>query len=145
MTDLWSVLLQTLTASGAAALLLAVKALFRDKLSPRWQFGIWGLLALVLLLPAGAGGRYVLFPWPLWVEAAKTALTGDYALTRVLAPVPLPRDLGAPENLWEVLYLLYLAGVVLLLGWYTSGCGWPSAGAARRGRSRSAGWRRPTA
>lgn len=118
MTDLWSVLLQTLTASGAAALLLAVKALFRDKLSPRWQFGIWGLLALVLLLPAGAGGRYVLFPWPLWVEAAKTALTGDYALTRVLAPVPLPRDLGAPESLWEVLYLLYLAGVVLLLGWY---------------------------
>ena len=118
MTDLWSVLLQTLTASGAAALLLAVKALFRDKLSPRWQFGIWGLLALVLLLPAGAEGRYVLFPWPLWVEAAKTALTGDYALTRVLAPVPLPRGLGAPENLWEVLYLLYLAGVVLLLGWY---------------------------
>lgn len=118
MTDLWSVLLQTLTASGAAALLLAVKALFRDKLSPRWQFGIWGLLALVLLLPAGAEGRYVLFPWPLWVEAAKTALTGDYALTRVLAPVPLPRDLGAPESLWEVLYLLYLAGVVLLLGWY---------------------------
>ena len=29
MTDLWSFLLQTLTASGAAALLLAVKALFR--------------------------------------------------------------------------------------------------------------------
>ena len=65
MTDLWSFLLQTLNASGAAALLLAIKALFRDKLSPRWQFGIWGLLALVLLLPAGAGGRYVLFPWPL--------------------------------------------------------------------------------
>ena len=118
MTDLWSFLLQTLNASGAAALLLAIKALFRDKLSPRWQFGIWGLLALVLLLPAGAGGRYVLFPWPLWVEAAKTALTGDYALTQVLAPVPLLRGLGAPESLWEFLYLLYLAGVVLLLGWY---------------------------
>ena len=57
MTDLWSFLLQTLTASGAAVFLLVVKALFRDKLSPRWQFGIWGLLALVLLLPAGAGGR----------------------------------------------------------------------------------------
>ena len=40
MTDLWSFLLQTLTASGVAALLLAVKALFRDKLSPRWQFGV---------------------------------------------------------------------------------------------------------
>lgn len=60
MTDLWSFLLQTLTATGAAAFLLIVKELFRDKLSPRWQFGIWGLLALVLLLPAGRGGRYVL-------------------------------------------------------------------------------------
>ena len=90
MTDLWSFLLQTLTASGAAALLLAVKALFRDKLSPRWQFGVWGVLALVLLLPAGGGGRYALFNWPLWVESAKAALTGDYSLTRVLAPIPLP-------------------------------------------------------
>ena len=34
MTDLWGFLLQTLTASGAAVLLLIVKAMFRDKLSP---------------------------------------------------------------------------------------------------------------
>lgn len=38
MRDIWAFLLQTLTASGAAVLLLAVKAMFRDKLSPRWQF-----------------------------------------------------------------------------------------------------------
>ena len=44
MTDLWGFLLQTLTASGAAALLLVVKALFRDKLSPRWQFAAWGVV-----------------------------------------------------------------------------------------------------
>ena len=50
MTDIWSFLLQTLTASGVAALLLIVKAMFRDKLSPRWQFAIWGVLAAVLLL-----------------------------------------------------------------------------------------------
>ena len=30
MTDLWSFLLQTLTAAGAAAFLLVVKYLFRD-------------------------------------------------------------------------------------------------------------------
>ena len=60
MTDVWSFLLQTLTASGVAVLLLIVKAMFRDKLSPRWQFAIWGVLALVLLLPAGFWGRYVL-------------------------------------------------------------------------------------
>ena len=118
MTDLWSFLLQTLTAAGAAAFLLVVKYLFRDKLSPRWQFGIWGLLALVLLHPAGQGGRYVLLNWPLWLETLKTALTGDYSLIRVVAPIPLPAPLGGPQTPLDVLYLLYVAGVVVLLVWY---------------------------
>ena len=47
MTDIWAFLLQTLTASGAAVLLLVVKAMFRDKLPPRWQFAAWGALGLV--------------------------------------------------------------------------------------------------
>ena len=86
MTDFWSLLLQTLTASGVAALLLVVKAMFRDKLSPRWQFAVWGVLALMLLLPAGFGGRYVLFNWPLLVETLKSRLTGDFGtLTKVIA------------------------------------------------------------
>ena len=118
MTDLWSFLLQTLTAAGAAAFLLVVKYLFRDKLSPRWQFGIWGLLALVLLWPAGQGGRYVLLNWPLWLETLKTALTGDYSLIRVVAPIPLPAPLGGPQTALDVLYLVYVAGVVVLLAWY---------------------------
>ena len=118
MTDLWSFLLQTLTASGAAAFLLVVKYLFRDKLSPRWQFGIWGLLALVLLWPAGQGGRYVLLNWPLWLETLKTALTGDYSLIRVVAPIPLPAPLGGPQTPLDILYLVYVAGVVVLLAWY---------------------------
>lgn len=118
MTDLWFFLLQTLTASGAAVFLLVVKYLFRDKLSPRWQFGIWGLLALVLLHPAGQGGRYVLLNWPLWLETLKTALTGDYSLIRVVAPIPLPAPLGGPQTPLDVLYFVYVAGVVLLLAWY---------------------------
>ncbi len=118
MTDFWSLLLQTLTASGVAALLLVVKAMFRDKLSPRWQFAVWGVLALVLLLPAGFGGRYVLFNWPLLVETLKSRLTGDFGtLTKVIAPVPLP-SLAAPETMADCLYLVYVAGAVLLLARY---------------------------
>lgn len=115
MTDIWSFLLQTMTATGAAAVLLALKALLRDKLSPRWQYGVWGVLVLVLLLPAGLGGRYTLLNWPLWVETAKTALTGDYTLTRVAAPVPLPDHIWPVNGFADGLYLLYLAGVVCLL------------------------------
>ncbi len=118
MSDIWSLLLQTLTASGVAVLLLAVKAMFRDKLSPRWQFGVWGILAVILLLPAGWGGRYVLLNWPMLVEAAKSAATGEFGtLTRVTAPVPLPPS-AAPGTLADWLYLVYLAGVVVLLARY---------------------------
>lgn len=117
MTDLWGFLLQTLTASGVAVLLLVVKAIFRDKLPPKWQFAVWGVLGLVLLVPAGLGGRYVLLNWPLWVETAKTFLTGDYSLTRVLAPIPLPR-LAVPGSAAEWLYAVYVAGVLFFLGRY---------------------------
>lgn len=118
MRDIWAFLLQTLTASGAAALLLVVKAMFRDKLSPRWQFAIWGLLGLVILLPAGWLGRYTLVNWPLLVEAVKTKLTGAYTITQVLAPIPLPPAQG-PETVWDVLFLLYAAGVLAMLLRYT--------------------------
>ena len=115
MNDIWSLLLQTLTASGVAALLLAVKAMFRDKLSPRWQFAVWGVLAVILLLPAGRGGRYVLLNWPMLVEALKSTVTGDYGtLTHVTAPMPLPPP-SAPKTAAEWLYLIYAAGVVVLL------------------------------
>ena len=117
MRDLWGFLLQTLTASGAAVLLLAVKAMFRDKLSPRWQLSAWVLLLAVLLIPAGAAGRYRLFNWPWAVETLKTFFTGDYSLTIISAPIPLPVP-EPPETVEEWIYAVYVSGAVLLLLWY---------------------------
>lgn len=113
MGDIWAFLLQTLTASGVAVMLLIVKTMFRDKLSPRWQFAVWSVLGLVLLLPAGWGGRYGLIHWSLLVEAAKTLLTGTYTVTRVTAPIPLFG--GAPKNLFDWLFVVYFIGVVFML------------------------------
>lgn len=90
MRDLWGFLLQTLTVSGAAVLVLVVKTLLCRQLSPRWQAGIWGLVGIVALLPAGWGGRYVLVNWPAAVETLKAVLAGDYGPLGVIAPIPLP-------------------------------------------------------
>ena len=121
MNDIWSFLLQTLTASGAAVLLLLVKAMFRDKLSPRWQFAAWGVLALALLLPAGWGGRYTLLNWPFYVECLRSALTGEYgALARVTVPVPLP-VLETPRTAGDWLFAVYWLGAALLLARYLLG------------------------
>ena len=80
MFDLWAFLLQTLTASGVAALLLLLKALFQDKLPPKWQFAVWSVLALMLLLPAGYHGRYVLVHWQVPIEMLK-AWCGDFGFS----------------------------------------------------------------
>lgn len=115
MTDLCSFLLQTLTASGAAALLLVLKAMFRDKLSPRWQFAVWGVLAAVLVIPAGWGGRYAVLNWPVFIETLKSAVTGDFGtLTQVTAPIPLP-SFALPKTAADWLYLVYVAGAAALL------------------------------
>ena len=127
MTSLWSLLLQTIGASLTAVVLLCAKGLFREQLSPRWQYGVWGILALRILLPAGVLGRS-LFPWGrVALEAAKTAVEGGlssalcapYDVTRVYAPVPLfLKGFPRPGSITDVLFYLYAAGVVLSLLWF---------------------------
>lgn len=127
MDNLWPVLAQTLALSVAAAVLLAAKRLFLDKLSPRWQYGVWAILALRALLPAGLlgrtlvpGGRAVLEAARLQVELPlSSVLTDPYGVTEVLAPVPLfPRGLPVPGSITDVFFYVYAAGVLLLALWF---------------------------
>ena len=124
MTNLWAFLLQTLYVAGVGLLLLAIKTLLKDKLSPRWQYAVWVVLALRILLPAYTGKYYVLLPLPLWVETAKvivephwaSAYTNVYEATQVTSPIPWLT--GAPVSLSDWLFLLYVVGVVVTLLWY---------------------------
>ena len=50
MTNLWEFLLQTAYVSLVGVLLLVIKWLLRDKLSPRWQYFVWVVLAARLLV-----------------------------------------------------------------------------------------------
>ncbi len=123
MTSIWGFLLQTVSVSLVAALLLAVKALLADKLSPRWQYGVWSIFALRILLPVSTG-RFVLFPVPLWIEAWKSmvekafdsAYSAVYTAVSVRWPVPLLT--GKPQSITDWLFVLYVAGVLVMLLWY---------------------------
>lgn len=121
MTNLWAFLLQTLTASLAAGLLLLLKYLMEDKLSPRWQYGIWGLLGLRLLIPAFPN-RWVIFPLPLGLELVRgkveSGLSSAYtSLNQPLGIIsPLPWVTGAPRSITDWLFCLYLAGVLFFWG-----------------------------
>lgn len=115
MFDLWAFLLQTLTASGVAALLLLLKALFQDKLPPKWQFAVWSVLALMLLLPAGYHGRYVLVHWQVPIEMLK-AWCGDFGFTQVYFPLPFVKAIPTTVSGW--LFVLYTAGVIFFAAKY---------------------------
>lgn len=115
MFDLWAFLLQTLTASGVAALLLLLKALFQDKLPPKWQFAVWSVLALMLLLPAGYHGRYVLVHWQVPIEMLK-AWCGDFDFTQVYFPLPFVKAIPTTVSGW--LFVLYTAGVIFFAAKY---------------------------
>ena len=107
--------LQTLTASGVAALLLLLKALFQDKLPPKWQFAVWSVLALMLLLPAGYHGRYVLVHWQIPIEMLK-AWCGDFGFTQVYFPLPFVKAIPTTVSGW--LFVLYTAGVIFFAAKY---------------------------
>ena len=101
MTDFWGFLLQTLYVSLVGGLLLVVKAIFRDKLTPRWQYGVWSVLALRILIPVQITWKYVLLPLPLWVET-----------TRILA------EHAIPAGVFTWLYWIYLLGAAAFLARY---------------------------
>ncbi len=126
MSNLWEFCLQTLTVSVTAALLLLLKRIFADKLSPKWQYGVWFLLALRILLPARVD-RYVLIPLPLLLESLKSVLeaglgsvyTAPYTALSLRHILPLYAD--APGSVTDWLFVLYGAGVVFCLLWYLTG------------------------
>ena len=113
MENIWSFLLQTLSVSLIGLLLLVVKLLLRNRLSPRWQYAVWGVLAVRLMVPASTYGKDIFLPLPLWVETVKltveqglsSAYTAFYEAVRVVAPVPWLS--GGPVSVTDWLFLLW--------------------------------------
>ena len=75
MENIWAFLLQTLTVSMVAALILFLKWLFQDKLSPRWQYGVWIILLLRMILPKQMDSEEVANAVQAIVEQAGVELT----------------------------------------------------------------------
>ncbi len=120
MYNIWGFLLQTISVSVVAAIILFLKKIFEDKLSPKWQYGIWILLAIRILVPVNLGS-YILPPVSLWMEMLKAGaeklLTSVY--TNVFEPITLhhilPVITDAPHSFTDWLFVIYSAGVLFFL------------------------------
>ncbi len=107
MRDIWEVLLQTLTVSVIGIYLLIVKTIFRDKLPPRWQFYVWGILLLGLIIPASGPGLISML-----TETLKTITSGEFTLSRPVCFFPLLN--GIREiNIYSIIFIIYFSGVII--------------------------------
>lgn len=126
MSNIWEFLLQTLTVSLTALLLLLCKRLFQDKLPPIWQYGIWTVLALRILLPVQTGTT-VLLPLPLHLETIKSMVESGLSSNYSSPWQPLslhhvlPVYTALPHSITDWLFALYGVGVVLFLVRYLVG------------------------
>ena len=125
MENIWAFLLQTLTVSMVAALILFLKWLFQDKLSPRWQYGVWIILLLRMILPKQMD-RALFFNLPVWVETIKAMVEQNLQSAYTDAFIPLsmyhfvPFIQTAPVSITDWLFVLYVAGIVGMLFWYVA-------------------------
>ncbi len=123
MSNVWEALYQTLNVSLAAAVLLLVKWLLRDKLSPRWQYAVWAVLALRAFIPAGVA-RGIIPQLSLWLETARSAaeLHLNSAYTSAFDVIGMesvfPWIDAAPVSLTDWLFAVYAVGVAATLVWY---------------------------
>lgn len=124
MGNIWEFFLQTVTVSMAAVLILVLKGILKEHLSPRWQYGVWSVLALRILVPADIL-RSVLVDVSLWLETLKTntewglgsAYTNAFSLTKLSHVLPWVTE--APVSWTDWLFAAYCAGVVVSLALYT--------------------------
>lgn len=119
MLSIWDFIFRTLDASCVAVILLIAKRLLSDKLSPKWQYGIWGVLALRILLPFSFNSS--VFPFPIFLETVKgfceaklnSAFCNLYTASSTKLFLPIINQ--NPISVTDWLFVIYTLGIVLTL------------------------------
>lgn len=123
MANIWEFILQTISVSLVAGLLLITKNIFRDKLTPRWQYGIWLILVLRIIIPVKAD-RLVLLPFGIYLEMLKTYVEsglGSAYTSPLTATEPssiIPHITHAPQSITDILFVIYVIGIIAFLCFY---------------------------
>ncbi len=119
MRNIWGFLIQTLEVSLVAILLLILKRLLKDKLSPRWQYGIWIILVLSIITPVGIFGTYLIPILNVFMEAVKTVCESGLHSQYTQAFIPVintsmfPYLTSFPGSITDYLFVIYVAGILV--------------------------------
>ncbi len=127
MTNIWGFLSQTAEVSVMAILLLLLKTMLKDKLPPRWQYNVWWVMAVAALVPAGFENRYIIRYIHICLQAVKTiverGLSSRYTAGEkvVYNSSVVPFVTARPESITDWLFVIYVAGIAVLLLRYVVG------------------------
>lgn len=118
MYNIWGFFLQTISVSIVAGIILLLKYLFADKLSPRWQYSVWILLGIRILVPVNLK-RYIIPVFSVWMEILKgmfeECLHSTYSA--VYEPIQLhhvlPIVTQIPQSITDWLFVIYTAGILV--------------------------------
>jgi len=127
MSNIWEFLLQTMEVTLTAMIILLLKWMFQDKLSPRWQYGIWTLLAVKLILPAGLFRSYVSLDLAAALQVLKTKtecrMESQFsdAFMAIQPNAGIPTSIVIPQSITDWLFAIYLAGVIAAATYYIIG------------------------
>lgn len=108
MTDIYDFFLHTLSVSFIAIFILILKRIFKRSLPPLWQFAMWLPCAVLFVIPINISSYLSLF-----TETVKTILGDTVSLTRPAFFFPLI-SLERPQDLSDILFFAYCAGVLIL-------------------------------
>lgn len=120
MYNIWSYFLQTIAVSIVAGIIFLLKKIFEDKLSPKWQYSIWTLIAIRILVPVNLTS-YVIPQIALGMEMLKAGAESQItsAYTQVHVPITLhhvlPFITKTPQSITDWLFIIYFVGVIFFL------------------------------
>ncbi|MCD7951248.1 MAG: M56 family metallopeptidase [Erysipelotrichaceae bacterium] len=119
MLNIWSVLNQTIHVSIVAGILLLLKYLLKDKLSPRWQYHIWIILFISVLIPVGLFHAYIIPQVHVLLEMFKSIVESNLNSTYSSAYMPvyntfiLPYITSLPASVTDMIFLIYIIGIIV--------------------------------
>ncbi|MBR6528799.1 MAG: hypothetical protein IKT62_02050, partial [Firmicutes bacterium] len=123
MSTIYEVLLQTINVSAICVIILALKWLLQDKLSPKWQYGVWSVLIICILIPYSLK-TYIIPGIVVPIEILKTniekSISSSYIeVYEILnADHVLPIIDGNPSSITDILMIVYITGIMLYLLWH---------------------------
>lgn len=123
MSNIYEVLLQTISISAICIIILILKWILADKLSPKWQYGVWSVLIISILIPYKLN-TYTIPSLVIYFEMFKTAIekTMNSAYIGIYEPLNaehvLPIINQSPVSITDWLFFIYIIGILIYLLWH---------------------------